>query len=100
MRRRDAKTLTIMWEDGERHDFDVRALRLACPCARCIDEMSGRPLLDPASVPQDIVPREIHSVGSYAVGIGWSDGHASGIYAFETLRVLGERMARQRDADA
>lgn len=100
LRRRDAKTLTILWEDGERHDFDVRALRLACPCARCIDEMSGRPLLDPASVPQDIVPREIHSVGAYAIGIGWSDGHASGIYAFETLRALGERTARQRDVDA
>lgn len=100
MRRRDARTLTIIWQDGEHHDFDVRSLRLACPCARCIDEMSGRPLLVPASVPRDIVPREIHSVGSYAVGITWSDGHASGIHAFDTLRALGERLAQERSIDA
>lgn len=99
MRRGDANTLTIIWQDGERHDYDLRALRLACPCARCVDEISGRPLLDPASVPRDIVPREIHSVGSYAVGIAWSDGHASGIHAFETLRALGERLAEPRNAD-
>ena len=30
MRKRDARTLTVLWEDGVQSDFDVRDLRLAC----------------------------------------------------------------------
>jgi len=88
---RDARTLSILWEDGQRHDFDVRDLRLACHCAQCIEEMSGRPLLNPESVRQDVAPRTITSVGHYAITFNWSDGHSTGIYNFEYLRKLGER---------
>jgi len=89
-RRRDARTLTVLWEDGRRDDFDVRDLRLACHCALCLEEMSGRPLLDPKSVRPDVTPRSITSVGNYAITVSWNDGHSSGIYSFEHLRALGE----------
>jgi ATP-binding protein involved in chromosome partitioning len=89
-RRRDARTLSLLWEDGHGDDFDVRDLRLACPCAVCIEETSGRPLLDPKSVRPDITPRVISSVGNYAITISWNDGHSTGIYSFEHLRALGE----------
>jgi ATP-binding protein involved in chromosome partitioning len=89
-RRRDARTLSLLWEDGHRDDFDVRDLRLACPCAVCIEETSGRPLLDPKTVRPDITPRVISSVGNYAITISWSDSHSTGIYSFERLRALGE----------
>ena len=89
--RRDARTLSVLWEDGHRDDLDVRDLRLACHCALCIEEMSGRPLLDPASVRPDVAPRTITSVGHYAITANWSDGHSTGIYSFEYLRALGER---------
>jgi ATP-binding protein involved in chromosome partitioning len=92
-RRRDARTLSVLWGDGHGDDFDVRDLRLACPCAACIEETSGRALLDPKSVPPDITPRVIFSVGNYAITISWSDGHSTGIYSFEHLRALGERDA-------
>ena len=88
---RDPRTLSVLWEDSHRDDFDVRDLRLACHCALCIEEMSGRPLLDPASVRPDVAPRTITSVGNYAITINWSDGHSTGIYSFEYLRALGER---------
>jgi ATP-binding protein involved in chromosome partitioning len=93
LRRRDARTLSVLWEDGRRNDFDVRDLRLACRCAVCVEEMSGRPLLDPKSVRPDVTPRTITSVGNYAITINWSDGHSTGIYSFEYLRALGERGA-------
>ena len=89
-RRRDARTLTVLWEDGRRDDLDVRDLRLACHCALCREEMSGRPLLDPRSVRPDVTPRSITSVGNYAITVSWNDGHSSGIYSFEHLRALGE----------
>jgi ATP-binding protein involved in chromosome partitioning len=92
-RQRDARTLSVLWADGHRDDFDVRDLRLACHCALCIEEMSGRKLLDPKTVRPDVSPRVISSIGNYAIGIDWSDGHNSGIYSFDHLRSLGERAA-------
>ena len=68
----------------------ARRLRLACPCAMCIEEMSGRPLLDPASVPADVRPLSIHLVGNYALRINWSDGHSTGIFPWQRLRDLSE----------
>ncbi len=90
-RQRDARTLSMLWEDGHGDDFDVRDLRLACHCALCIEEMSGRKLLDPKTVRPDVSPRVISSIGNYAIGIDWSDGHNSGIYSFDHLRSLGQR---------
>ena len=92
-RRRDPRTLSVLWENGHREDFDVRDLRLACPCAACVEEMSGRALLDPASVRPDVGPRVISSIGNYAITITWNDGHSTGIYSFEHMRALGERDA-------
>jgi ATP-binding protein involved in chromosome partitioning len=83
------RELGIRWADGAESTFDVRALRLACACARCVDEWSGRAMLDPASVPDDVRPLRIRSVGRYAIQIDWSDGHDSGIYPFRRLRELG-----------
>jgi ATP-binding protein involved in chromosome partitioning len=92
-RQRDARTLSVLWEDGHHDDFDVRDLRLACHCALCIEEMSGRKLLDPKTVRPDVGPQVISSIGNYAIGIDWNDGHNSGIYSFNHLRSLGERAA-------
>ena len=89
-RRFNARTLSVLWADGRCDDFDVRDLRLACHCALCIQEMSGRKLLDPRRVSLDVSPQVITSIGNYAIGVDWSDGHSSGIYAFDYLRTLGE----------
>lgn len=81
----DASGLKIRWPDGGTQKIDPRDLRLSCQCAACRDEVSGKPILDPASVPLDVVPTRIWSVGNYALGIGFSDGHHSGIYTFNAL---------------
>jgi ATP-binding protein involved in chromosome partitioning len=87
--RRDSRTLSILWEDGHRDDFDVRDLRLTCHCALCVEEMSGRKLLDPKTIRSDVSPRKIVSIGNYAIQFSWSDGHNTGIYSFKDLRALG-----------
>ena len=79
--------LSIEWEQGAPGAFHpARALRLACPCAACVEEMSGRPLLRPESVPIDVAPRTVQLVGTYGLRIVWSDGHSTGIYTFDALR--------------
>ena len=82
--------LLIEWADGVSSLYDVRALRLACGCASCIDEWTGENRLDPTSVPDDVCPLQIEPVGRYAIQIAWSDGHSSGIYPFRRLRQLAE----------
>ncbi len=81
----DTTGLLIGWADRTQ-TIDPRELRLACNCAACRDEISGKRLLDPASVPLEVVPTRIWSVGNYAFGIAFSDGHHSGIYTFAALR--------------
>ena len=86
----DPRTLSIIWADGAESLLDVRALRLACGCAQCVDEWSGEALLAQNSVPEDVAPVGIQSVGRYAIQIEWSDGHSTGIYPFERLRKLAD----------
>ncbi len=83
--RRDDGIL-IEWDTaGHEAWFPARALRLACPCAACVDEMSGRALLEPGSIPGDIRPVSLALVGAYGLQVQWSDGHGTGIYTFERL---------------
>lgn len=85
--RRRPDGLDIDWDGaGDTVHFSARTLRLACPCAACVDEMSRRPLLDPATVAADIGVDSLELVGAYGLRIRWSDGHGTGIYTFEWLR--------------
>ena len=84
-------TLRIRWDDGVESLYPVRELRLACRCANCVEEFSGRPLLEADNVPADVRPVRIQTVGRYALSFTWSDGHDSGIYPFDLLRELDAR---------
>ena len=59
----------ITWADGSKSVLANRALRLECPCAGCVDELSGKKTLDPSTVPDEIWPSTIELVGHYAIGI-------------------------------
>ena len=83
------------FDDGSRAVFRLRDLRLACPCALCVDENSGDRLLDPNTVPEDISIETIQSVGRFAVGILWSDGHRTGIYPYDLLKRLSKDLTKK-----
>ena len=87
------RALAITWTDGHRSVYDVRALRLSCACAVCVDEWTGEDRIDESAVPEDVAPQSIQPVGRYALQIDWSDGHQSGIYPFERLRALDPNRA-------
>jgi DUF971 family protein len=84
----DAARLRIVWRDGHLTELEPLALRLACRCAGCIDEFTGKPILDPSRVAPDVYPLEIRHVGRYALAFRWSDGHDTGIYPFELIREI------------
>ncbi len=79
-------TLRIEWQDRHTSLYPVRELRLACRCARCVEEFTGQPLLRDDDVPDDVRPDKITQVGRYALAFHWSDGHDTGIYTFDYLR--------------
>lgn len=82
--------LRIQWPDGQRSSIQPYAFRLNCGCASCIDENTGRPILDPKRVPLDIKIRDVSQVGRYALTASFSDGHSTGIYPFKKLRAIRE----------
>ena len=81
-----AGNLEIVWPGGHRAAIPAFRLRDLCPCAGCVEEGTGRKLLDPATIPADVRPVRIDAVGNYAVQIEWSDGHSTGIYSWRALR--------------
>ena len=82
-----------MWSDGAVQELGARALRVACPCAQCVEEGSGRRILDPASVPETLTIQAVDLVGRYAFCFRFSDRHETGIFSFEYLRKLGGETA-------
>jgi DUF971 family protein len=78
--------IRVRWPSGEEVVVPAARMRDACPCAGCVEEGTGRKLLDPATIPTDIRPLQITPVGAYAVQFHWSDGHSTGLYTWATLR--------------
>lgn len=82
-----ASHVEILFEDGMRARFGLAALRLACPCADC----NAKRLRDQsvqASVErgEPITIRDAELSGAWGLSVDWSDGHSTGIYAWERLR--------------
>ena len=82
--------LGIVWNDGHQSLITVRTLRLECRCANCVDEWSREKILKEASIPQDVRPVNIETIGRYALKIDWSDGHNTGMYPFDVLMKMCE----------
>lgn len=85
------RALTVTWPDGLRVAFALDDLRAHCPCAECRSRREQglpagpRPSVDP---PIEAVGAEL--VGGWGVTIRWSDGHKTGIYAWDRLRRWAE----------
>jgi prepilin-type processing-associated H-X9-DG protein len=78
--------LVVAWPDGTSATLAAGDLRRACRCAECTAAA------DAAVGPSDRQSPAIVAVapiGGYAVNIGFSDGHARGIYPWALLRELG-----------
>ena len=80
--------IIIEWDGGEKSTFEPRRLRAACPCASCVDEFTGKRILNPESIPANVRALALAPVGRYALQILWSDGHGTGLYGYDYLRSL------------
>lgn len=80
------RELTIIWDDEHRSVYPTPYLRECCGCAACVDEWTGRTLIEPGSIPPTVDVVDAEHVGSYAVRFVFTDRHADGIYSFRRLR--------------
>lgn len=82
--------LRIRWADGHDSLYPWIVLRAHCPCAVCRPYGLLGQALDapPPAASPDIRATDVKPVGRYAIHIAWSDGHMTGIYAFDYLRQL------------
>jgi DUF971 family protein len=88
---RTAGILKITWVDNHVSDFSLRWVRANCPCATCreerrVAELNTDLLKLTAGPPPSTQIAGAELVGNYAVRLTWTDAHATGIYAFSSLR--------------
>ena len=83
--------LRILWDDDSLSDYPFAYLRGWCPCAACQGHGGERRFIHVEN-PQLV---SVGMVGNYALNPRWSDGHETGIYTFEYLRGLGDRLDSQ-----
>jgi len=76
----------IIWMDDTHLTYDYWDLRTSCPCAECIDELTGEKILDDSKVDPKIHPVKSEYIGNYALRIFWSDEHHTGMFSFVDLR--------------
>lgn len=88
MRTEGEDHLRVEWSDGHVSLYSFQYLRGHCPCAECVDEITGARQVFPEHIPAGIRPTEAKPVGRYAYQFLWSDGHSTGLYTYTYLREL------------
>ena len=84
--------LALAWGDGVESFIDLKKLRIACPCANCQGEPDAMGfVVKPQVIHTDksFLALRMQQVGGYALQMTWADGHSTGIYTFDLLRMLG-----------
>ncbi|MEQ9409663.1 MAG: DUF971 domain-containing protein [Fuerstiella sp.] len=84
--------LELVWSESDVSRIPFRAIRQDCRCAACIDEFTGRQILDRDSVPDTITPDDVALTGNYALKFRWSDAHESGLFTWDHLRSIADRL--------
>ena len=83
-----SRLLEIAFSDGRSFSLSFEFLRVFSPSAEVRGHGPGQEVLQAGKRNVDIVA--LDPVGSYAVQPTFSDGHATGIYAWDYLYSLGE----------
>lgn len=82
----DNHVFSILWSDGKEEKYRLCDLQRRCPCAGCLDEVTGKRKVPLESIPDDLRAVRIISVGRYAIKVFFESGCSRGIYHFEDLR--------------
>jgi DUF971 family protein len=90
--KREETDLIVQWDDGHVSRYPLAYLRQECPCAACKGEVIFGTVYAPAKLPM-FTPgmNELTALvptGGYGVQASWKDGHNTGIYSWDYLRMI------------
>ncbi|MDQ3181273.1 MAG: DUF971 domain-containing protein [Acidobacteriota bacterium] len=83
--------LSITWSNQTDSKYNAAQLRMACPCASCVNEWTGEKILKDENVSDNVRFATVALVGRYALNFQFSDGHNTGIYSFRYLLQLSNK---------
>jgi DUF971 family protein len=87
---KEDRILEIVWAEEDVSRLPFRLVRQSCRCAACVDEFTGRQVLNKDSVSEMISAEEFSLTGNYALKIRWSDTHDSGLFTWDHLRSISD----------
>lgn len=85
--------VAIRWDDGRESFITFATLRAASPSASVRGERDIFGHQYGGEAPRDYRGVEVtgwERIGNYAIRFDFSDGHRTGLYAYDMLRALGE----------
>jgi DUF971 family protein len=93
---RDKRALTIVFDDGARHELSAEYLRVMSPSA----EVQGHSPDQRKTVggKQEVTILNVIPVGNYAVRLTFDDMHSTGIFGWDYLDALGRERGERWDA--
>ncbi|WP_029065038.1 DUF971 domain-containing protein [Labrenzia sp. DG1229] len=85
----DRKSLSIAFDNGERHELSAEYLRVCSPSA----EVKGHAPSQKKTIPgkRNVEIMKVEPVGNYAVRIHFDDMHNSGIFSWRYFLELGQQ---------
>jgi DUF971 family protein len=92
---RASRALEVGFDDGEVFRLPAEYLRVNSPSAEVQGHGPGQKVLVTGKI--DVAIDGIVPVGNYAVLLQFSDGHQTGIFAWDTLYDLGRDQAKNWD---
>lgn len=83
-----SRLLEISFQDGSVFKLPYEYLRVYTPSAEALGHAPGQEILQVGK--ENVTITELKPVGNYAIAPQFSDGHNTGIYAWDYLYWLGE----------
>ena len=78
----------VDWADEHEGFYPYRYLRSECPCAHCVEEMTGRRMVFLNDIEPDVFALDWIQIGNYAISFLFSAAHDTGIYTFQRLKEM------------
>ncbi|MAT15998.1 MAG: hypothetical protein CMJ46_12095 [Planctomyces sp.] len=95
---KDKSLMELVWSAERTDELPFQFLRGRCPCANCVNELTGVRMVGPEKIDPGVHPVKMGFSGNYALTMEWSDGHHTGLYTWDYLETLCDEARELRSS--